>query len=714
MKKILKGFVIASLVLIFVFTIAACTQGEKTPASSPEDQATTEPCPTEAACPELTTDIPFYAQWIDSGHADSSAEAFRHWDEESPKVVPTSCAKCHSSTGFLDYIGADGSAVNGVDAAAPTDTVINCVTCHNEATETLDSVMFPSGAEITGLGREAVCMNCHQGRASVVQVDESITKTGANDDDTVVADLGFTNIHYFAAAVSRYGTEVKGGYEYPGKSYDVFFDHVEGVQTCQDCHNTHSLELQLNKCVGCHKDVTNLESVRDIRMQSSGVDYDGDGDLKEGIAHELEGMQSLLMDAIQAYAKEVTGTPIVYSATTYPYFIIDANADGKWDEGDTEKYATWTPRLVKAAYNYHLSIKDPGGFAHGGKYIIELLYDSIEDLNSKLTTPIDLTSVHREDVGHFDGASEAFRHWDEEGAVSSSCAKCHSGYGLPTYLAEGAVLSEPTTDGLLCSTCHDSVSEFTRYTVETVTFPSGAKLGFEELPDANLCLNCHQGRESTVSVNKSVAGIGLDEVSDKIAFKNVHYLAAGATLFGSEARGAYEFEDKDYAGRFMHVDGFSTCLDCHYTHELTIVTGACRGCHQVDDVKLIRMEDPAIDYDGDGDTTEGLKGEVDTLIEKLYVEIQAYAAETAGTPIVYNAHAHPYFFIDANADGVADEGDSDKYATWTPRLLFSAYNYQYALKDPGAFAHNGEYTIQVLYDSIESLNPAAAAGLTRP
>lgn len=714
MKKILKGFTIASLGLVIVLFLAACQKGTSTPGSTPEDQATAEPCTIAAACPDLSTDVPFYALWADSGHADASAEAFRHWDEESPKEVPTSCAKCHSSTGFLDYIGADGSTVNAVDVAAATDTVINCLTCHNEATESLSTVVFPSGAEVNGLGREAVCMNCHQGRTSVVQVDESITKAGAASEDTVSADLGFTNIHYFAAAVSRYGSEVKGGYEYAGKSYDVFFDHVDGVQACQDCHNPHSLELELNKCVGCHKNVTSLESVRDIRMQSSGVDYDGDGDVKEGIADEIEGMQTLLMSAIQAYGKDIAGTPIVYSATTYPYFMIDANADGKWDDGDTEKYTSWTPRLVKAAYNYQLSIKDPGAFAHGGKYIIELLYDSIEDVNTQLTTPVDLTMVHREDAGHFDGASEAFRHWDEEGAVPGSCAKCHSGYGLPTFIAEGGVLSEPATDGLMCSTCHDSVSEFTRYTVETVTFPSGAKLGFEELPDANLCLNCHQGRESTVSVNKALAGQDLDTVNEKLTFKNVHYLAAGATLFGADAKGAYQFEGKEYAGRFMHVDGFSTCLDCHYTHELTIVTGACKGCHQVDDVSLIRMEVPAVDYDGDGNVSEGLKGEMDTLVEKLYAAMQAYAATTAKSPIVYNAHAYPYFFIDANNDGATDAGDVDAYASWTPRLLMSAYNYQYALKDPGAYAHNGTYIIQVLYDSIANLNPAATAGLTRP
>jgi hypothetical protein len=132
---------------------------------------------------------------MNSGHADASALAFRFWDTQDPAEIPTYCAKCHSSAGFLDYLGADGSQAFMVDKAAPTDTVINCNTCHNPATETLTTVKFPSGVELTGLGREAVCMTCHQGNASMVQVDEAIAKAGATDDDAVVGELGFINIH---------------------------------------------------------------------------------------------------------------------------------------------------------------------------------------------------------------------------------------------------------------------------------------------------------------------------------------------------------------------------------------------------------------------------------------------------------------------------------------------------------------------------------------
>ncbi len=50
------------------------------------------------------------------------------------------------------------------------------------------------------------------------------------------------------------------------------------------------------------------------------------------------------------------------------------------------------------------------------------------------------------------------------------------------------------------------------------------------------------------------------------------------------------------------------------------------------------------DYDGDGDTTEGIYGEVATYIEKLYPAMQSYAKDVAGTAIAYSPTSYPYFF----------------------------------------------------------------------
>lgn len=381
---------------------------------------------------EFVGEIPFLEAWQGSGHNDAEAEAFVHWNEEDPAEVPEDCAKCHSTPGYQDWIGADGSEVHSVEAPVAVGSTIECVACHNQATQEMDSVLMPSGVELTGLGDEARCMQCHQGRESAVSVRSFIEEAGVGDDE-VSPDLRFRNIHYYAAAATKYGTLAKGGYEYDGTTYDGNFAHVEQFDTCIECHDSHSLEVKVDECTACHVDVASVEDLRDVRMPGSLVDYDGDGDVEEGIYYELEGSREMLLEAIQAYASEVSGTDISYDAASHPYFFNEAG----------EGYDGWTPRLLRAAYNYQVANKDPGAFAHGGKYILQLVHDSIEDLNTVLAEPVDLSEANRIDAGHFAGSEEAFRHWDADGEVPASCSKCHSTAGLPTYIKDNATVSQP-------------------------------------------------------------------------------------------------------------------------------------------------------------------------------------------------------------------------------------------------------------------------------
>ena len=675
------------------------------PGVEPTDEPVEEPEEEEAAPPPVSQaplKIPYRQEWKTSAHADFESEAKRHWDEDDPQAVSASCAKCHSEGGALEFFGADGSEPGVVENDHPVNTVISCIACHNDGTIDWDTVTFPSGAAITGLGTEARCMECHQGRASKVTVDGKIEEAGlADDPDGVSEDLGFTNIHYFAAAASMYGTFAQGGYQYDGNTYDAKFRHVEGYETCVSCHNSHTLEVEAEACAECHDE----GEFHDYRMISSASDYDGDGDVEEGIYYEIAGLQEMLYEGIQAYAAEVAGTPIIYDSHAYPYFFIDTNANGEVDEGEgiyPNRYASWTPRLSKAAYNYQTSKKDPGAFSHGGKYVIQLLYDSIADLNESLSTPVDLSAASRGDAGHFDGSTEAFRHWDEDGEVPGRCAKCHSATGLRTYIDNGANIAEELANGFMCVTCHNEEEWPALYAVEEVDFPSGATVSFEDTT-SNMCLECHQGRSSTVQVDARTADKDRDTVDESLGFINIHYFAAGATLFGDEAQGAYQYEGKEYVGANAHVPGAATCADCHNVHELEVETEACVDCHgEFEDVADIRMD--STDYDGDGDTSGGIDSEIGGMTEALYAAIQAYAESTEGvSPIEYDSHRYPYFFDDAG----------ERYSTWTPALVRAAYNYQYAKKDPGAFAHNAKYVLQALYDSIEDIG-GDVSGMTRP
>ena len=712
-----KMLVLLGVMIVVGAILAACGG---TPTSAPAPEATEAPA--TAPLPET----PYLADWQGSGHNDVAGEPFRHWDDaaENPDGVPATCAKCHSSAGYQDFLGLDGSEAGKVDAAVPAAEAqgIQCVACHNAGTISKTTVVFPSGVEIKA-GDDVRCMECHQGRESKVSVDGLIAKFGENvDPDAVPAPvkddqgkdvvLGFRNVHYYAAAATLYGGMTHGGYEYDGMGYDSKNTHVEGYDSCTGCHNPHTLEVKVEQCATCHEGVASVDDLKNIRMVSSTPDYDGDGNAEEGMYYEIEGLQEALMAEITKYAAGTAGAEIKYDAATYPYFM---GADGK-------AYPNWTPRLLKAAYNYQVSLKDPGAYAHGNKYIVQLLFDSIADLGG------DTTKLARTDAGHFAGDTMPFRDWDgEEYTVPYRCAKCHSAGGLPEFLESGGtvlvdgkgntitsgIAPQPSANGFMCSTCHDEANWPNRYEIASVVFPSGATLGFAKdaegafvADDSNVCLECHQGRESTTSMNNALKGKDAEVVDAKISFKNIHYLGAGATLFGNDAKGAYQYEGKTYFGQNMHADEegkMNKCQDCHDVHALEPKVESCETCHDTTDPLAIRESD--VDYDGDGDVTEGIAGEIQTLKDALYVEIQKYA-ETAGMPIVYDGHTNPYFFADADKDGKPDQKDGANVrynGFWTPTLVKAAFNYQYAEKDPGAFVHNPKYVIQFLIDSIESL-----------
>jgi len=735
-----KSLVLLGTALLLAVILVAC-------GGKPEPTA----APTEAPVDVPVLQIPYQEQWESSAHNAVDTEAFRHWDAEDPAEVPTTCAKCHSTTGYQDFLGADGSEANKVDAAVPAKEVqgVQCIACHNPVATNLNSVAFP-GFEtneagepvqyvVEGFGDASRCLVCHQGRESKASVDAQIARFNAEDPDAVVAPIkddqgkdvffGFRNIHYYAAAATLYGTEVKGGYEYEGtpdapKLYDAKFDHVEGRDTCIGCHDPHTLKVKVEECATCHGDGVLAEGgLQNIREpQASAWDYDGDGNLEEGMFYEIQGLQESLLAEIQKYAEGTAGAPITYDAATHPYFL---GADGK-------AYANWTPRLLKAAYNYQVSVKDPGAFAHGNKYIVQLLYDSIEDLGG------DVSKFTRNDAGHFAGNTMPFRDWDADGEVPFLCVKCHTSGGLPEFLNNGGTtVVSPTgststtgvgamhpSNGFQCSTCHDEANWPNRYTIASVVFPSGktVSLGGRDADgnfvadDSNVCIECHQGRESTASVNAALRGKDADVVDAKINFKNIHYFAAGATLFGNDVQGAYQYEEKEYVG-FNAAHPLNKCKDCHEVHALEVKVEACAGCHGDTKFEDIRFNTDTTDWDGDGDVTEGVAGEIKTLSDALYAQIQVYATETAGAGLVYDAHAYPYFYADKDGDGAPDKNDQGQLAAytgnWTPNLLKAAFNYQYTQKDPGAFVHNPKYVIQFLIDSIESLGGDVST-YTRP
>lgn len=662
--------------------------------------------------PDNTALIPYDSLWLTGPHADTTALAFTNFVAQGS--VPVQCARCHSSEGFIDYLGADGSPPGQVDKPAPVESVIRCVTCHNPTADALTSVTFPSGVTVTGLGGEARCMTCHQGRASGPDVDTTIAAAGVTSDDQVSVALTFQNIHYFPAAATLFAGVAKGGYQYAGQVYDVRFRHVDNFNTCIGCHDPHSTQVRFEQCGTCHTGVTDVAGAQTIRMMSSvGRDYDGDGDTTEGIYGELVGLRDKTLAAVIEYGSEHQ-TPICYDGDAYPYWFNDTDGDKVCSAAEAvsaNAFKSWTARLVRATYNFQMASKDPGAFAHNAKYIIELLYDSVQDVNAGLVVKVDMSKAVRTDFGHFDGTSEAARHWDSGEQVDATCSSCHGGQqGFRFFVQYGVGQVVPeTANGLECQTCHDSVTQpVSIVQVPSVKFPSGvvrSEPGFD-----NVCETCHRGRESKATVDAQIA-------TGKFKFLNVHYLAAGATKLGSAVHVGYEYDGKTYAGPLVHQGG-TQCASCHdpkgSNHTFLIADSwatRCVSCHaDADgDPNKIRMVHAA-DYDGDGNTTEPLAAEITGLAAKLMTAMQV------GAPLCYDPDTYPYFFKDTDGNkrcSAAEIVATNGFTAFTAALMKATFNYQLSQKEPGAWAHNFDYMAELLYDSIADLG-GSVAGLTRP
>lgn len=108
-----KEFIIF-IVLVTGLILAGC-------GTSPETSDTVLECPDCPECPEIDCPVPlggavpFELAWASSGHAESEAEAFRHWDEEETGLVGADCLKCHTTAGYVDFHGGDGTETGTIE-----------------------------------------------------------------------------------------------------------------------------------------------------------------------------------------------------------------------------------------------------------------------------------------------------------------------------------------------------------------------------------------------------------------------------------------------------------------------------------------------------------------------------------------------------------------------------------------------------------------------
>jgi hypothetical protein len=393
-----------------------------------------------------------------------------------------------------------------------------------------------------------------------------------------------------------------------------------------------------------------------------------------------------------------------------------------------------------------IATNDAGAWAHNPRYAIEVMYDAIADLNAGLLVKGKTASPNgkRAFNGHFGaadaaspyaaliyhGASNTTTHESlpPMGFTSAACYQCHGGAGgLQAYLSvmpaalTGAVITDANkVSAFQCSTCHTFNGNDMKglVSVSKVYFPpqKNGAVGSGEVvfAAANLpktfavCGSCHSARENKATID----GKPLVAGTFNTTLVNPHYLGAAATEMGTRAKSWYEYNGKTYtdypafwkAGTSGDAPGpygsphGADCVGCHQAkeskHSFEVDYTYCATCHAVTshgDYSLAPKEEEYASM-----KTE-LLAALNTYVTANLTTFQATNGGVTATGLCYDGNVYGYVLV---KNGTVCSTTAAKLDLNTMK---AAYNLHWMNKDPGGWAHNEYYVMQLVYDSIVDL-----------
>jgi hypothetical protein len=374
--------------------------------------------------PHDTTITQQHKDWAESGHGDINGAAWRTYDFKarnrattgaSPATsVATDCIRCHSTTGYLNYITSGFRNISswadpgGLDRGKQN---LYCNACHIDGSGRSYGYRMRNVPQVTGfynysvrqpsaknnlitpalkrllvsftypsVGDSNICMVCHVGRengdtlkAIDAQVSSKLSFAGYS---SYYRNLGFVNSHYLTAGATIFKAS---GYEYTGLDYNSNIDRNNNSHYMHDQigrFNTNNTGTS-GPCVTCHLK-PGRHTLKPLSTDTSGNFssvispvcancHDSANPMTEAIANTERAALNSALAALKAMLAQNN----IFFKDSNPYFFTSATGNTgftRWRKIET----------MGAAFNYNLLAHDPGAFAHNRLYVKRLVHDAID------------------------------------------------------------------------------------------------------------------------------------------------------------------------------------------------------------------------------------------------------------------------------------------------------------------------------------------------
>ncbi len=314
------------------------------PWTSPRVRYSAEVCGT---CHASGTGHHIYSEW---SQLDPNT-GFGHSNRAGSRSIATGsgtlsnhCGRCHSSQGYGEYadqLSAGNPGTLATTAGVTSDNVepVTCSACHDPHDATNpnqlrfygDTPLLPGGFAMSGVGKGALCMTCHNSRNGVIS---GTTNTYLHEDSETYNGGNPTT---YSAPHQACQSDVFSGHNayFLGTSTPMTSRHAAVENTCVGCHMENNPQTHLSHgspAVSGHVFFVTDEGRQALCAHCHGTSVDG-----EGIAGQVEaGLASLAAKIGNAVMAKMNGsangvTVVAYDPSTDLYsatsgFKIDTSA----------------------------------------------------------------------------------------------------------------------------------------------------------------------------------------------------------------------------------------------------------------------------------------------------------------------------------------------------------------------------------------------------